>query len=165
MSGTPTELSFRIFTRDDQVRVRQLILSGLGDHFGQIDTELNRDLDDINETYIVRGHIFVVGEIEDAVVAVGGLVELQEDLGRIVRVSVAKRYRRQGFGQAIVEYLLEVARQNGYRRLLVETNHDWTAAIALYQRCGFREFDRDTESIHMRLDWTDWQSQGARTSG
>jgi ribosomal protein S18 acetylase RimI-like enzyme len=155
MSAVPTELSCRSFKRGDQARVQRLILAGLGDHFGEIDPKLNPDLDDITASYVASGHTFVVGEIEGTIVAAGGLIRVQEDLGRLVRVSVAGEYRRKGIGQAIIVYLLKVARQNGYRRLLVETNHDWTDAIALYQRCGFREYDRDEESIHMRLDLTD----------
>ena len=152
MIEEPSELTCRAFRRGDQARVRELILAGLGDHFGQIDPELNRDLEDIGANYVASGHAFVVGEIEGTIVATGGLVAINEDLGRLVRVSVAKQYRRRGIGQAIVAYLLEVARRSGYQRLLVETNHDWANAIALYQRCGFREYDCDEVSLHMELD-------------
>lgn len=152
MSRESTQLCCRSFRPGDQAHVHKLILAGLGDHFGQINPELNLDLDDITASYVNRGHTFVVGEIEDTIVAAGGLTAVQEDLGRIVRVSVAREFRRKGIGQEIVTYLVEVARRKGYRRLLVETNHGWTDAIALYQRCGFREYDRDEESLHMQLD-------------
>ena len=152
MSGESIQLCCRSFRPDDQARVHDLILDGLSDHFGQINPELNPDLDDITANYVTSGHTFVVGEIEDTIAAAGGLIAVQEDLGRIVRVSVAKEYRRKGIGQKIVRCLTEVARRKGYRRLLVETNHDWTDAIALYEHCGFREYDRDEESLHMQLD-------------
>lgn len=157
MNGVLADLSCRLFRQDDQAHVQKLILAGLGDHFGLIDPKLNPDLDDIAASYLASGHTFMVGEIEGTIVAAGGLIGVQEDLGRIVRVSVAGEFRRKGIGQAIVACLMAVARQKGYGRLIVETNHDWTNALALYQRCGFREYDRDEESIHMQLDLTDHQ--------
>jgi ribosomal protein S18 acetylase RimI-like enzyme len=39
----------------------------------------------------------------------------------------------------------------GYQTLLVETNIDWYDAIRLYQRCGFKEYKRDDEEIHLSL--------------
>lgn len=71
--------------------------------------------------------------------------------GRIVRVSVSQTHRRRGIGRTLVAHLLQTARRRGFRHVLVETNHDWTSAIALYRHCGFTETDRDEESIHLSL--------------
>jgi ribosomal protein S18 acetylase RimI-like enzyme len=37
-------------------------------------------------------------------------------------------------------------------QILVETNHDWYDAIRLYERCGFKEYDRDEESVHLSIN-------------
>jgi hypothetical protein len=36
--------------------------------------------------------------------------------------------------------------------VLVETTKEWHDAIRLYQRCGFVEYARDDEDVHLALD-------------
>jgi GNAT superfamily N-acetyltransferase len=144
------EIVIRPFVAADQPAARQLILGGLGEHFGFVDETLNPDLDDILAHYIARGHTFVVAEAGGKLAGTGAL-KVGEGQGQIVRMSVAPGFRRRGVGQRIVEHLLDVARRRRLNRLIVETNHDWYDALRLYQRCGFVEYDRDEESMWMRL--------------
>jgi putative acetyltransferase len=144
-------LIFRPFNQTDQPDVRRLVLEGLGDHFPRLDPARNPDLEDIAASYIAQGHAFMVAELAGRLAAAGALIDLGGGLGRLARVSVAGRYRRQGIGRAMVHNLVNLGRKNGYSRLLVETNLDWYAAVALYQRCGFLPYDLDDESIHMHL--------------
>lgn len=145
----------RPFVRNDQHAARQLILAGLGEHFGAIDPTRNPDLDDIWADYIARGDLFVVAEVGPTLVATGAMraeaADPAGECGRIVRVSVERDYRQHGIGRAIVAHLVQAARVSGWTRLLVETNHDWHAAVALYRRCGFQPYDRDEESVHLAL--------------
>jgi putative acetyltransferase len=64
-------------------------------------------------------------------------------------MSVCPQQRRQGIGRALVAHLLDMARQRGFSRVLVETNHDWEDAVTLYRRCGFVEYARDEVSVYM----------------
>jgi ribosomal protein S18 acetylase RimI-like enzyme len=141
----------RPFSTADQAAVRQLVLAGLQEHFGRLDPNLNPDLDDIAAHYLAAGHQFWVVELDGQIVGCGGLVAEDEQTGRIVRVSVSREQRGRGIGRLVVEKLLALGRQRGYRRLVVETNHDWTAALALYQSCGFATYDRDEESFHLQM--------------
>lgn len=155
MSHTST-CQIRPFTPTDQQAARRLILEGLGEHFGFIDETRNPDLDDIWTSYVAAEQLFVVVHSADELVGTGALC-VEDDaadqrIGRIKRVSVESRYRQQGIGRAIVMHLIEAARQRGWTRLLVETNHDWFDAIGLYQRCGFVPYDRDEESVHLALE-------------
>lgn len=141
----------RPFSHSDQEDAKSVILEGLGNHFGYIDETLNPDLDDIWQHYIVKGDIFVVAECEGELVGTGGLIREIGGNGRLVRMSVRQLHQRKGIGQSIVCHLIEKAQEQGYRHLLVETNFDWNDAIGLYLSCGFQEYDRDEESIHLRL--------------
>lgn len=126
-----------------------MILAGLGEHFGRIDAALNPDLEDIKGSYLDAGHIFVVLENQGELVGTGALLLKSNTIGQIVRVSVRRDCRGQGLGIAIVEHLVGLGRRRNLSKLLVETNHDWLAAISLYKRCGFVEFNRDEESIYL----------------
>lgn len=143
----------RPFEPTDQPAARALILGGLGEHFGFIDQTRNPDLDDIWAHYVAQGHLFIVAQQATALIGTGALVAEHDDptRGRIVRVSVRADRRRLGLGLAIVEQLIVAGRRRGWRQLLVETNHDWLAALGLYLHCGFEPYARDEESTHLAL--------------
>ena len=150
MAGS--ELHVRPFEVRDQRAARQLILNGLGGHFGFIDETLNPDLDDIQRNYIEPGGVFLVAEDSDgSIVGTGAMVREAEGIGRVVRVSVESAQRRRGTGRAIMQRLLELARQRGYHRVVLETNLDWNDAIGLYRSLGFSEHAHE-DGMHMEMD-------------
>ncbi len=151
MSQSDPRVIIRPFRAQDQDAVRELILDGLGDHFPVVDETLNPDLEDIKASYIDKGHAFIVAQRGSDIVGAGGLLALDDQTSRIVRVSVSKGQRRQGIGGRLVARLVELARERKCDRLLVETNLDWLEAIALYRNYGFRPYDRDEVSVHMDL--------------
>lgn len=137
-----TDLSYQIrpFEPDDQDAARALVLTGLGEHWGFIDETLNPDLDDIAGHYPPETADFLV--VEDAkgnLIGTAGLIREDAETGRIVRMSVAKAARGRGIGKRLVAELESIASARGYRRLVCETTHDWTDAIALYTATGFTE--------------------------
>ena len=144
------EYQIRPFTPSDQEAAAALILDGLGEHFGFIDETLNTDLDDIWQHYIQTGGFFVVAKRDGEVVGTGALIN-DGGNGRLVRMSVSKSSQRQGIGRKLVRHLIQLAREQGYDRLLVETNNDWYDAIGLYVHCGFRQYDQDEESVYLAL--------------
>jgi GNAT superfamily N-acetyltransferase len=145
------ELCIRSFEVGDQEQARWLILQGLGEHFSYIDETLNPDLEDIVRNYIVPGHIFVVACISSELVGTGALIPHGEGISQMVRISTRKDYRRRGIGQAIVTYLISVARLRGDRRIIVETNATWHDAIHLYQRLGFVEYGYTDLTVSLEL--------------
>jgi ribosomal protein S18 acetylase RimI-like enzyme len=155
MNQAAMELTIRPFEAHDQAVVRKLILDGLGEHFPVVDATLNPDLDDIRNNYIRQGHAFLVAQLAGQIVGAGALIALDGRIGRIARVSVARGYRRRGIAAQIVTRLVELARERRFRRLVVETNHDWLEPIALYRSSGFQPYGRDEESIHMELALND----------
>lgn len=146
------QVLLRPFQPADQSAARDLILAGLGEHFGHIDAALNPDLEDIWASYPVGGGRFYVAQQADTLVATGGLIQEAESVWRIVRVSVASRQRRRGIGTHMTRHLIAAARDLGARAIVVETNQDWREAINLYLQCGFViEAYRDGE-CHLRLE-------------
>jgi GNAT superfamily N-acetyltransferase len=144
-------LTIRSFEPRDQDAARQLILTGLGEHFGWIDETCNPDLDDIMASYIKQGYALVVAEIGAELVGTGGLVTECEGVGRIVRMSVGRMHRRKGIGRALIAHLLYVARQRGFSQVLVSTDLGWEDAAGLYKHCGFTEYSHDDVGIHFSL--------------
>jgi putative acetyltransferase len=132
---------------DHQDAVRAVILAGLEEHWGSVDSSLNRDLDDLAATY-ADGTVLVACD-SDRVVGTGTVVR-RDGRAEIVRMSVVPAYRRSGLGRRLVEELVETARSWGMTRVVLETSAHWTNVVVFYERCGFElthfetgEFGRD----------------------
>lgn len=143
---------FRDFRPDDQEVVRDLVLAGLRERWGEaFDPTFNTDLEDIFAHYVRRGAEVVVLEHEGQVVATGTLLLEGDDIGRIVRMSVAPSVRRRGVGQSVVAELLSRAATRGLTEVRVLTDRPWTSAVALYRSCGFEQFLDDGVDMHFSL--------------
>ncbi len=145
------EIEIRWFSPNDQDRVETLILDGLAEHFKVIDPTLNPDLNNIEESYLRQGSLFLVAELDDDLVGSGALVAETEDTGRILRVAVASSHRRMGIGRLLTKHLIKAAKRFHFSHIVVETNDDWYDAIRLYQQCGFTEYDRHDGEVHMMI--------------
>ena len=147
-----THVSIRTFRPGDQKAVRALILAGLSEHFERLEPSLNPDLEDIQGSYLSKGDCFLVAEYGNALLGTGALIRESANTGRIVRMSVAAGWRRQGIAYLLVQELLTSAQRSGFRNILVETNDDWHGAIQLYQSCGFQPYDHRSGEIHMQRE-------------
>jgi putative acetyltransferase len=71
--------------------------------------------------------------------AVGALKRLDDDRAEIKAMHTAEQARRRGIAAALLDHLIEVARERGYRRLSLETGSGaaFEPARTLYARAGF----------------------------
>ena len=125
----------RPFQPKDQIATQNLILAGLAEHWGALDPDKNPDLDDIGRAY-EHGR-FLVAESDGEIVGTGALLLEEGGHGRIARMSVAQKKRRQGIATIILEGLCCLARQAGCAYLTLETTSTWTDAIQFYLNNGF----------------------------
>lgn len=139
-------LAIRPVQSADIPQARQLILDGLKEHWGWLDETQNPDLNDIPGHYACG--VFLVATVGGQIVGTGALLPAGKATGRIVRMSVAKTYRRKGIGRAILQALITAAGRAGYQRLVLETTATWEDAIAFYQRNGFRPVAEEDGNIH-----------------
>ena len=142
--------TIRSFNKTDQQAARRLILRGLGEYFGYINTSLNPDVDDIWATYVEGGHQFVIAEIAGEIAGTGGLIFHPDRTGQLVRMSVDAKFRRNGIGRSLVQHLLQIGCAHNLERFKVETNRGWDAALKLYQQCGFQIYQEDNEAIYLQ---------------
>lgn len=123
------------FRVGDQEAARALVLSGLAEHWGEVDPSLNPDLDDIGLSY--ASDVFLVARAGGRVVATGALVRRTPGEAEVVRMSVTAGLRRQGLGGLVLGALVLEARRLGIDRLVLETTSTWTDVIAFYLAHGF----------------------------
>ncbi|MCP4360200.1 MAG: GNAT family N-acetyltransferase [Chloroflexi bacterium] len=139
-------LTIRPFTPQDQSAAKTLILEGLAEHWGGLDSSLNPDLDDIAVSYAAA--VFLVACQKDELVGTGALISEGAGVGRIVRMSVAKSERRQGVGRALLQALIQQAQQRNYNLIVLETTVSWEDAKAFYIRNGFTSTHEADGDVH-----------------
>ena len=151
------ELRVTPFKSVHQEEIRRLILEGLGDHWGWINEQINTDLEDIEASYATGN--FVLGWLGETLVATGALIPEDEHSRRIVRMSVAKRFRRQGFGHQILDHLLAIAQKARIKKVVLETTETWGDVIAFYRSYGFQIDEHRGGDVHMSLDIEDFRTR------
>ena len=137
MKNTVSQIRFRRFEQQYQNVTKDLILAGLGKHWGKIDYNKNPDLNDIAKHY--KNNLFMLGFLSDDLVATGGLIKIDAKVAEIVRVSVNRMYRRQGVGYSIVEKLVQTAKTQGFNKIILETTTVWHNVVSFWLKCGFKK--------------------------
>lgn len=128
----------------DQPSVRALLEASMRERWVTFDPSANADLIDIAASF--RDGVMFVAKDGSAIVGCGGLVCENENTARVLRMSVAKKHRRQGIATALLQRLINYAAENGYGTVVLETTATWSDAVAFYERQGFvavREEDGD----------------------
>ncbi|KAK3816486.1 MAG: acyl-CoA N-acyltransferase [Benniella sp.] len=69
-------------------------------------------------------------------------------LCRMMRLSVSKVHRGKGFAKQIIQHLINMAKEQGFDRILVETETLWTSAVQIYKSMGFVLVESGEENVH-----------------
>lgn len=136
MTNARPDLELVDFEATDQQAVRELVLDGLAEHWGELDPSLNADLDDI-ATSFGAGRTVVLRRAR-GVIATGSVIPRDSTTAEIVRMSVHRDHRHQGIGRVVVDELLDTARRWGARSVILETSSVWDDVVRFYLSCGFR---------------------------
>lgn len=111
-------------------------------------------LDEVQQEYVVRyggpdetpvepgefappGGVFLVGALDDGIVACGGVRRHDATTAEVKRMYVRASHRRRGLGRHLLGALEEHARRLGYQRLVLETGSAQPEAMRLYAAAGY----------------------------
>jgi GNAT superfamily N-acetyltransferase len=81
--------------------------------------------------------LFVVGYLDGAAVAMGGLRRHGDGDVEVKRMYVAPQARRRGLSRAVLSHLEDRAWALGANRIVLETGQRQPEAISLYQSAGY----------------------------
>jgi len=80
--------------------------------------------------------LFVARDANGAAIGMGALRRHERGVGEVKRMFVAPAARGSGVGGAILARIEELARQEGFTRLVLETGSNFDAAKRIYARGG-----------------------------
>jgi GNAT superfamily N-acetyltransferase len=131
------DLSIRRFDPADGDRVRELHEAALRSVDAYVEAVPDPDMADIEGTYLDGGGEFLVGEVDDEIVAMGALRREDRRTAEVTRMRVDPDHQRQGYGTAVLAALEDRATELGYRTLVLDTLDRQEDAKRLYESFGY----------------------------
>lgn len=125
---------------------------------------LQSDFDDFWNENILESELenensyYIVAKENDDIVGFGGLWKSIDDI-HITNIVTKKNLRNKGIGNAILNELINQAKNFGYPIITLEVNENNIPAISLYKKFGFKEvgirkryYNNTDNAIIMNLD-------------
>ena len=135
-------LTIRRYQSSDHAAVCELHKAALLAAGAYIGAAYNTDLAQIEAIYLDGYGEFLVGTLNDHIVAMGAFRRTGPDRAEIKRMRVHADYQRHGFGQAIYTALEKRAGELGYSVLHLDTAVVLVGAQHFYAKNGFKEVRR-----------------------
>ncbi|GLV54307.1 GNAT family N-acetyltransferase [Dictyobacter sp. S3.2.2.5] len=105
------------------------------------DGQWDADLFQIEEVYLNNQGEFLVGEIENRIVAMGAIKKITSTRSEIKRMRVHPDFQKRGLGQMMLTQLEARAIALSYQVLQLDTTTLQVAAQQLYRKNGFVQLE------------------------
>jgi DNA-binding MarR family transcriptional regulator/N-acetylglutamate synthase-like GNAT family acetyltransferase len=150
-------LADALATADLLVRAATVMVEAVEPDSPHARTALSHYFDELNDRFpqgfdpgatpaAETGARYVAALSEGQPVAFGGIRSIDvgeaRPVAEIKRMWVDKRWRGAGLGARILRHLEILAREEGFARVVLDTNGTLVEAIALYERAGYVRIDR-----------------------
>lgn len=148
-SDDPPSLSIREYEPSDADRVWEVHRRTIEDSPLPFVTneEFDADLKNVEEHYAETGGRFLVGSVDDTLVATGGLKPLSEESIELRRLRVLPAHQRNGYGTALLHRLEEFAREQAFDRIELHTDDVLTTARRMYETRNYEETHRQPHPL------------------
>ena len=91
------------------------------------------------EYYIKNFGVFIC---EDNGQAIGyGQIIFNKGLYTIVNLGILDEYRKHGYGEMLVKYLIELCHKNSIQNVYIRVEKNNYKALSLYSKIGFKEYE------------------------
>ena len=103
------------------------------------------DMDDIRVNYFENGGTFLAMFDDSEMICTGAIRKWNEETCELKRLWLLHTYQNQGLGYRMMEELLSIARNMGYRKMWLQTDAiAQSRAVEFYKQLGFYEIPRYT---------------------
>ena len=140
-------MELRPASNQDRPAIERLVFGVLREFGLSPNDETDADLRDIEASYIHRGGTFdVLVSTSGQIVGTIGLYPVSKSMCELRKMYLDKSFRGQGHGRRLLDHALARAKKIGFTRVTLETANVLQAAIALYERYGFKPYNPDHKS-------------------
>jgi putative acetyltransferase len=114
-----------------------------------------KDMDDIQRNYFENGGTFLVMFDDGEMICTGALRRLNDETCELKRLWLLNQYHGQGLGYRMLQELLSIAKNMGYKRIRLETDPvAQSQAVNFYKQIGFYEipgYSDQTDEVAMEM--------------
>ena len=142
-------LRITLFVSSDQAAVKQFIIDVWKEFGFNYHKEYDRDLDDIQSFYMNLGGMFLILKQDKNIIGTIAVIKKTDVIAELKRLYVAKNYRGNGYGSALVDKANMYCKECGFKKIILETNKKFIIAHELYQKHGFSLTHEDSRSYYM----------------
>ena len=93
----------------------------------------------IDEVYLRSGGEFLLGFIDERLVAMGGFKRLLDSAAELRRMRIARDLQGQGYGTLLLEELERRAFQSGVRTICLQAARRRPLTLEFYRQHGYQE--------------------------
>lgn len=102
---------------------------------------INQELQELSQRYSPPSSQFFLLKEAESPVACVILKRFSADAVELKRMYIKKEARGRSYSKLLLNHAIEVAKNLGYRRMLLDTVPAMTTAIQLYEKFGFQRRD------------------------
>jgi GNAT superfamily N-acetyltransferase len=99
------------------------------------------ELGSLHQLYSKPGGLLLLSIDADQPAGCVGMRKIDADICEMKRLYVREQYQKFGVGRSLCEHLLRCAKNDGFRRMRLETGDEQSEAQSLYRSLGFYEID------------------------
>jgi putative acetyltransferase len=100
------------------------------------------DIDNFQSHYFENNGLFLVLTDDNQVIGTGAVRRLDENVCELKRLWLLEPYQGKGIGYRVLQKLIKFAQEKGYKKILLETDHEQKRAIQFYRKVGFQSTDK-----------------------
>lgn len=139
------DFTVRRYMSSDKKQVKELYaLASVHSEIGYRSGPWESDFDDMEAHYLKEGE-FLVGLIDNKIIAMGGYRKISDNVGQIRRMRVHPHHRRKGYAQQIIQKLEETAKRNKITELQLKTSTQQKMAQRFYGKNGYVKMNKEKE--------------------
>jgi putative acetyltransferase len=95
-------------------------------------------LNDPRSSIIDKGGYIYLAKSDDKIIGSSALIKEHDNVYELAKMAVAKNYRKMGIAKKLIATCIEKARKLDAAKIVLFSNHQLVAAIALYEKAGFK---------------------------
>ena len=118
----------------------------------EVENGVNFSMKNLDKFAKPDGRLFLV-KVEDQIAGTISMRKIREDSGEIKRMFVRPNFRGRKLGNLMIEEVIEIAKENGYLKLYLDTAQYMSSTVTLYKKFGFEETEPYPECIVPKEFW------------
>jgi putative hydrolase of the HAD superfamily len=111
----------------------------VGFDLGMSQQQDEADLMDIERIYLLEGGEFLLGFLDDVLIAMGGFRKVTDQVAELRRMRIDPASQGRGYGSCMLRELEMQALKRGFRTLCLETARRRPLTLAFYRKHGYEE--------------------------